>query len=41
MKTSIKNVKDLKVYQMAYKLTVEIFEMTKKFPKEETYSLTN
>ena len=41
MKTSIKNVKDLKVYQMAYKLAVEIFEMTKKFPKEETYSLTN
>jgi hypothetical protein len=36
MKTSIKNVKDLKVYRMAYKLAVEIFEMTKKFPKEET-----
>ena len=28
MKTVIKNVKDLKVYQMAYKLAVEIFEIT-------------
>lgn len=37
----IKSVKDLKVYQMAYKLAVEIFEITKKFPEEETYSLTN
>ncbi len=37
----IKTVKDLKVYQLAYKLAVEIFEMTKKFPKEETYSLTD
>ena len=37
----VKNVKDLKVYQMAYKLAVDIFEITKKFPKEEIYSLTN
>ena len=37
----IKNVKDLKVYQAAYKLVTDIFEVTKKFPKEETYSLTN
>jgi len=36
----IKSVKDLNVYQMAYKLAMEIFEITKKFPKEETYSLT-
>ena len=35
----IKTVKDLKVYQLAYKLAVSIFEITKKFPKEETYSL--
>jgi len=41
MKTVIKSVKDLKVYQLAYKLAVEIFEITKKFPKEETYSLTS
>ena len=41
MGTAIKSVKDLKVYQMAYKLAMEIFEITKKFPKEETYSLTD
>ena len=37
----IKSVKDLKVYQMAYQLAMEIFEITKKFPKEETCSLTD
>jgi len=31
----------LKVYQMAYQLAMDIFEITKKFPKEETYSLTD
>jgi len=42
MKTDvIKSCKDLKVYQMAYKLSMEVFEITKKFPKEETYSLTD
>ncbi|MBU4343655.1 MAG: four helix bundle protein [Candidatus Omnitrophica bacterium] len=39
--TSIKSVKDLKVYKLSYKLAMEIFEVTKKFPKEETYSLTD
>jgi len=33
--------KDLKVYQFAYKLAMEIFEITKLFPKEEIYSLTD
>ena len=33
--------KDLKVYQLAYKLAIEIFEISKSFPKEETYSLTD
>ncbi len=37
----IKSVKDLKVYQLAYQLTMDIFEITKKFPKEETSSLTD
>lgn len=37
----IKSVKDLKVYQMAYQLAIKIFEITKRFPKEETYSLTD
>jgi four helix bundle protein len=33
--------KDLIVYQKAYKLAMEIFEISKGFPKEETYSLTD
>jgi len=33
--------KSLKVYQLAYLLAMEIFEMTKTFPKEEKYSLTD
>ena len=33
--------RDLKVYQLAYKLAMEIFEETKNFPKEEKYSLTD
>ena len=37
----IRTCKDLKVYQLAYKLAMEIFEATKKFPKEETYSITD
>ncbi len=40
-KNRIKTVKDLQVYQMSYKLAMEIFEITKKFPKDETYSLTD
>jgi len=41
MSEKIKSIKDLKVYNLAYKLAMEVFEMTKKFPKEETYSLTD
>lgn len=33
--------KSLKVYQLAYELAMEIFELSKKFPREETYSLTD
>ena len=33
--------RELKVYQLAFKLAMEIFEMTKTFPKEEKYSLTD
>ncbi len=33
--------RDLKVYQLAYKLAMEIYETTKTFPKEERYSLTD
>lgn len=31
--------RDLKVYQLSYQLSVEIFHVTKAFPKEEKYSL--
>lgn len=33
--------RDLNVYQMAYQLAVDIHEVTKTFPKEEKYSLTD
>ena len=33
--------RDLVVYQKAYKLSLEIFEITKSFPKDEKYSLTD
>jgi four helix bundle protein len=33
--------KDLKVYQLAYKLAMEIFNITKTFPGEEKFSLTD
>lgn len=33
--------RDLIVYQLSYKLAVEIFEITKTFPKEEKYSLVD
>lgn len=41
MSNSIKSVKDLKVYQLVYELALEIFEISKDFPKEEKYSLTD
>ena len=33
--------RDLKVFQMAYNLAMEIFNESKTFPKEERYSLTD
>jgi four helix bundle protein len=35
----INSAKDLKVYQSAYELAMEIFEISKQWPKEEIYSL--
>lgn len=32
---------DLIVYQIAFKAATDIFELTKRFPKEEKYSLTD
>jgi four helix bundle protein len=37
----VRGHRDLKVYQLAYKLAMEIFDETKSFPKEERYSLTD
>lgn len=33
--------RELKVYQLAYRLAMEIFHISKSFPKEEMYSLTD
>ena len=33
--------RDLKVYQLAYKLAMEIFHLSKTFPRGEVYSLTD
>jgi four helix bundle protein len=33
--------RDLKVYQLAYELAMEIFRESKSFPSEEKYSLTD
>jgi len=33
--------RDLKVYQLAYKLAMDIFHSSKRFPREELYSLTD
>ena len=37
----IKSFQDLEVYRRAYALAMDIFMLAKKFPKEETYSLTS
>ncbi len=37
----IRKHKDLKVFQLSFEAGLEIFELTKKFPKEEKYSLTD
>ena len=39
--SQINSFRDLIVYQKAYKLAMEIFEISKNFPKEEKYSLTD
>lgn len=37
----IKSYKNLEVYIESYDLAMEVFHLTKKFPKEEVYSLTS
>jgi four helix bundle protein len=38
---SSQGFRDLRVYQLAFKLAMEIYEESKKFPREELYSLTD
>ncbi len=35
----IQSYKDLEVYKRSFKMASEIFRLTRKFPKEEMYSL--
>src|SRR6478736_9661971 len=37
----VKSFRDLEVYKLARKTSKEIFELSKRFPKEEMYSLTD
>ena len=37
----VKNYRDLKVYKLAFESAMKIFELSKKWSKEEKYSLTD
>jgi four helix bundle protein len=37
----IRSVRELEVYKLAFDTAMEIFEISKSFPKEEIYSLTD
>ncbi len=37
----VKSYRDLEVYKLTRQLSLEIYELTKSFPKEEMYSLTD
>jgi four helix bundle protein len=39
--SQISSYRDLILYQKAYNLAMEIFDLTKSYPKEEKYSLTD
>lgn len=41
MNTKVRTHRDLTVYQKAFDAALKIFEISKQFPKEETYSLTD
>jgi four helix bundle protein len=41
MKRDIKTHRDLDVYQRAFDAAMEIFELSRNFPRDETYSLTD
>ena len=37
----IKDHRELEIYKMAFQAAMQIFELSKKFPPEEKYSLTD
>src|SRR5690554_1322318 len=41
MSERIKTHRELRVYQISFEASMEIFEVTRGFPKQETYSLTD
>ena len=41
MSKKIQVHRDLEVYQKAFDAAMQIFELSKRFPKEETYALTD
>ncbi len=41
MSDKIKTHRDLNSFQLSFEAGMEIFELSKPFPKEETYSLTD
>lgn len=38
---TIRSYKDLKVFQLSYSSAIDVFNLTKRFPREELYSLTD
>jgi four helix bundle protein len=40
-KSMVKSHRDLRIYQIAFETAMQIFELSKKFPVEERYSLTD
>jgi four helix bundle protein len=41
VKMKIRTHKELEAYKLAFDCSMKIFEISKRFPKEETYSLTD
>jgi four helix bundle protein len=41
MKSKVQSHRDLEVYGKAFDAAMQLFDLSKRFPKEETYSLTD
>ncbi len=37
----MKNFRDLKVWEKAHKLTLDVYRLTRDFPREEVYGITS